>query len=392
MNTSLGQQIVVMKVWDKTGRVVYSTIPDAIGQTFPIEPRLQQSLDGEVTTRISSLDDDENVPERDIWPRLLEIYMPVRLRGTDQIIAAAEFYQLPDDLEKEIEAAQFRSWLVVGGIMLVMFMLLAVFAKWTSDTIYRQRQAMNTQVVQLTHLLEQNDELSERVRQAAASVTTLNENILRRISAELHDGPAQDMSLAALNLGGVIAKIATSPPVSADRENAVLKPLKNVDDHLQHALNDIRAIAGGYGLPHLQELTIAETATRAVRAHERRTGTKAELHLEGPLDEGTLPLKITLFRLIQESLNNAHRHANGQGQQVHVKSDGDFLDVEISDEGAGFNVKQAFVKDDHMGLVGMQERVESLGGEFLVKSTPGQGTRVLVRLAIRGAEGKIYDR
>ncbi len=383
--TALGQQIVVFKVWDKTGRVVYSTLPDTIGQTFPIEERLQLSLDGTVVARISKLDEDENLPEKRIWPQLIEIYMPVRLRGTDQVIAAAEFYQITDDLDREIKAAQVRSWLVIGGVMLVMYLLLAIFAKWASDTIARQQVALNSQVDNLTLLLNQNIELDERVRRAAAKVATLNERILRRISAELHDGPAQDMSLAALRLGDVISR-TTKEEVIAEEQ------LTGVQKLLQQAMEDIRGIAGGLGLPQLQELSLAETIIRAVRTHERRSGTRVTLITDGPLElTGTLPLKITLYRLIQEALNNAFRHAGGAGQQVHASVTGDYLNIEVSDEGPGFDIKNVANEETHLGVVGMQERVESLGGSFRILSGIGQGTKVQVRLLLDGVEGIEYE-
>lgn len=383
--TALGQQIVVFKVWDKTGRVVYSTISDTVGQTFPIGERLQLSLDGTVVARISELDEDENLPEKKIWPQLLEIYMPVRLRGTDQVIAAVEFYQITDDLDREIKAAQMRSWLVIGGVMLVMYLLLAAFAKWASDTIARQQVALNAQVDNLILLLNQNKELDERVRRAAAKVAALNERILRRIGAELHDGPAQDMSLAALRLGHVIGR-KTQEEVTAEEQ------LTGVQKLLQHAIKDIRGIASGLSLPQLQELSLAETIVRAVRNHERRSGTKVTLIMDDPPEQaGTLPLKITVYRLIQEALNNAFRHAGGVGQQVEVSVTNPYLNVEVSDQGPGFDIKNVVHEEMHLGVEGMQERVESLGGQFRILSGTGQGTKVQVRLSLDGVEGIEYE-
>ncbi len=386
-DTALGQQVVVFKVWDKTGRVLYSTTPATIGKIYPIEERLRLSLDGEVTSRISTLDEEENVPEGKIWSRLLEIYMPVRLRGTNQVIAAAEFYHSVDALEEEIKAAQLRSWLVIGTVMLVMYLLLAIFVKWTSDTIARQQVALNSQVTQLTDLLAQNEELHERVRRAAGSVTTINERSLRRIGAELHDGPAQDLSLIVLKLDNVLKHSNQVCPLVLSGQSPCGEPLNDIQTSLQHTLKDMRAIAAGMGLPHLQELSLTETATRAVRAHERRTGTKVALTLEDLPEEGTLPFKITLYRLIQEALNNAYRHAGGLGQQVRVSAEADYLNVEVSDQGPGFDLKQAALGDEHLGLVGMHERAESLGGFFQIRSEIGQGTKVMARLPFKATEG-----
>lgn len=391
-DTPMGQQIVVFKVWDKAGRVLYSTNPATVGQVFPIEERLALSLDGEVISRISTLEDEENELDREIRERLLEIYSPVRLSGTNQVIAAAEFYHTVDGLQQDINTAQMRSWLVIGAVMLVMYVLLALFVKATSTTIARQQVALNLQVTQLTDLLNQNEELHERVRRASASVATLHERFLRRISAELHDGPAQDLSLAVLGLGEFIKRNNNGcDPALAEATPCGLQ-LHPIQSSLQQAVKDMRAIAAGLGLPQLQELNLTETVIRVVRAHERRTGTKVRLSLDNLPEQAPLAVKITLYRLIQEALNNAYRHAKGVGQQVRVFIGGGYLEVEIADQGAGFDVKQALNGDERLGLAGMRERVESQGGFFQIESTVGGGTTVVARLSLQTADGNNYER
>jgi signal transduction histidine kinase len=68
--------------------------------------------------------------------------------------------------------------------------------------------------------------------------------------------------------------------------------------------------------------------------------------------------------------------------------DGDYLALEVSDEGPGFVPQPAAIFNGHLGLAGMRERVESLGGTFSVKSEPGKGTQVTARLALRAEEGE----
>ena len=193
-NTPLGQQIATLKVWDIHGRLVYSTDTAEIGAVFPVQGGLERAWNGEVAARISDLRDAENARECERDAQLIEIYSPVRLRGTEQIIAVADFYQKVDGLQREIGAAQQRSWLVVGGVTLLMYLLLAGFIGRASDTIGRQELALRDQVARLTELLAQNVELHERVRRAATRTTALNERFLRRISADLHDGSAQELT------------------------------------------------------------------------------------------------------------------------------------------------------------------------------------------------------
>lgn len=383
--TQMGQEIVAFKVWDDEGRVLYSTEPSTIGQVFPMEEGLVQAWRGEVVSQISSLQKAENFLERAKQSQLLEIYSPVRLGGTNQIIAVAEFYQKVDDLNREINAAQQRSWMVVGTATLVIYLLLAGFVRQASDTIERQKFALSQHVDQLTELLNQNEGLRNRIRRAAARFTTLNERFLRRFSSELHDGPVQDLGLAMLRLDNVEDYFSKQRKPIANN-NSVGDDLDVIHGSLQRAMEEIRSLSAGLGVPQLNELTLPETISRAVKIHEQRTNTKVTLNISDIPDEVSLPVKITIYRIVQESLNNAYRHAGGLGQQVTVSSVNRQIRVEVSDQGPGLREESASWWDKHLGMVGMRERVESLGGTFHVESTPGQGTKILANLSLQEEE------
>ena len=380
-DTPMGQQIVTLKVWNPTGKVVYST-DDTMGQTFPIGEGLATAIWGQVSSEISQLTAEENAAQRAIRSELLEIYSPVRLSGTNEVIAVAEFYQTVDALNQEIAAAQRRSWFVVGVVTLVIYLLLAGFVQRSSDTIERQQATLNDQISRLTELLGQNQELHQRVRRAAGSVATLNERFLRRIGSELHDGPSQDLGLVLLKLDALIGRSEQSQATSG-----FVEELKGIQSPLENAQKEIRAISSGLSLPQLAELSLPETVIRAVRAHERRTGSRVKLDVAPLPEQAALPVKITVYRVLQESLNNAYRHAGGASQQIRASMDGDLLSLEISDEGPGFVSQPAAAFNGHLGLAGMRERVESLGGTFSVKSEIGKGTKVTARLALRAEEG-----
>jgi signal transduction histidine kinase len=383
--TQMGQEIVAFKVWDDEGRLLYSTEPSTIGQVFPIEESLARSWRGEVVSQISSLQKEENSLERAKQSQLLEIYSPVRLGGTNKIIAVAEFYQKVDALNREVAAAQQRSWLVVGTATLVIYLLLAGFVGRASDTIERQQLALSQHVDQLTELLDQNEGLRNRIRRAAARFTALNERFLRRFSAELHDGPLQDLGLAMLRLDHV-EDYFSKQRKSNSNNNAVREDLSVIHSSLQRAMEEIRSLSAGLGVPQLSELTLAETISRAVRVHEQRSGTKVTVNVSEIPNNVSLPVKITMYRLIQESLHNAYRHADGLGQEVTVSRVNGQITLEVSDRGPGLIQESASRWDKHLGMVGMRERVESLGGTFQVESSPGQGTKIIANLSLQEEE------
>lgn len=379
--TDLGRQIVTIKVWGKDNRVLYSNSSSLVGRTFPSAEDLDKARKGEIVAAISTLQEDENVEERRLYKSLLEIYIPIRLNGTDQIIAVAEFYKKVDSLESDIAAAQRKSWFIVGSAMTAIYVIVIGFVQWIGYRIGRQERELRNQVVRLTELLAQNAELDKRMRRAAANTTALNEGLLRRTSAELHDGPVQEVSLALLRLDRVNAQNETCRVVNQDFE--CNDHLPTVQTSLQIALQEMRTIATSLGLPQLDNMPLTEVFARVVRSHEKRTRTKVTLNINNLPEQATLPAKITIYRVIQEALNNAYIHAGGMDQQVRANFENGLLQIEISDKGRGFDVSLPIEWDNHLGLAGMRERVESLGGLFEIQSVISEGTIVNANLFLQ---------
>ncbi len=240
-----------------------------------------------------------------------------------------------------------------------------------NQTIERQRQELQEKVVALGKLLEQNELLRNRLVLAATRSTTLNERSLRRLSAELHDGPAQDLGFALLKLG------------NDQLHTTQNKELETIQTSIARALTEMRAIASGMCLPELEPLSLKETLLRVINAHKRRSQTEVEFVLEETPAELPLPVKITLYRLVQESLTNAFKHAGGRGQKVHLYNQNNQLQLEVSDAGTGFELNASLEQSEGLGLLGMRERVESVGGNFMVESQIGVGTKIKISLPLQ---------
>lgn len=386
--TSLGEEIALFRVWDRSGRIVYSSIPGTVGQEFPIDDELAKAFTGSVRADIGGLEGVGALPDGAATDSMLEIYSPVRNRDTDEVIAVAEFYYATDELDREVAAAQRRSWFIVGGTGVGIYLLLAVFVQRASNTIASQQRELASKVERLTELLRQNDDLHERVRGAAARTTALNERFLRRLSAELHDGPAQDISLALLQLDHVYARAANGggngehAPNGENGNAATIGDLDLIQGSLRRALRDVRGSSTGLLLPQLGHLTLAQTVEHVARVHRRRTGLPLEVAVDGLPEQAPTVTKIALYRVIQEALVNGWRHAGGVGQAVRVTNGDDRVRIEVSDAGPGFDASKIAAAGEHLGLVGMRERVESLGGEFRVESGAGSGTRVVAILPL----------
>lgn len=185
--TELGRQTVSIKIWNRDHRVIYSNKPSLVGKIFANSEDQDIAWNGQVIANISNLEDEENAEEGLDYPRLLEIYSPVRLTGSNKIIAVAEFYINVDVLEARIGETQQRSWLVVGSTMAAIYLLLIGFVQYAGNTIRRIEGELTEQVDWLKELLAQNEELNKRVRRAAADTAAFNERFLRRTTAELQE-------------------------------------------------------------------------------------------------------------------------------------------------------------------------------------------------------------
>ena len=238
--------------------------------------------------------------------------------------------------------------------------------------------------------LAQNADLHERVQRAAIRTTTRNERFLRRISAELHDGPAQTLSLALLRLESALEQ-REGQPVSAPENGQHNTKLALMQRLLRQALDDIRTLSAGLRLPELEHLSLIGTLTRVIHGHEHHTRTQVAFSHRDLPQQASLSVKITLYRLIQETLYNAFRYGGGLGQQVQVSCANDCLTVQIADQGPGFACTKVESETGHLGLVGMRERVESLGGHFQVKTAPGEGTTVMAQVPLTAGEGEEYE-
>jgi signal transduction histidine kinase len=369
-DTAFGEKIVALKIWRPDGVVVYSPDRSLIGESFPVDEDLEEALSGTVFSDISTLDNLENVSERARgFDRLLEMYIPVREAGSDRIVGAAEFYTLPTEIDQEVHDAQLQSWLAVAGGVAIVYLFLFGIVRQGSTTIDRQRVALQEQVAELQVLLDQNEQLRDRVRLAAERNTTLSERQLRRISSDLHDGPGQMLALAALRLDEVERSTSDSAGAQATAD---------VKSALNDALRDMRSIAAGLRLPELRTLSTADAVRRAVDAHQRRTSVSVSLEVGALPHEAPLPTKIALFRATQELLSNATRH--GQGRDVAVRLDGDRDEIRlaVADRGPGFDSSRVGA-EGHLGLAGIREQAEILGGGFDVTSRDGGGATVTVR-------------
>lgn len=371
--TSLNSHIVSVKIWLPDGSNVYSS-KRPVFYYHPAGP-IAAAMQGEVVTRLSPLDHDEHAYERSFNQPLYETYVPLREFGSGRIIAIGEFYEM----EHEIASIHLQVWAIIAAATLAMLVLLFLIVRRGDRIIDRQQAILRQQMCEREALHQQNTALQQRVNTASHEFATINELTHRRLGADLHDGPAQLLTLILLRLDE-LAALSTS---------TTREPLETIRNAAQESLREIRGISRGLALPEINELNLDELLKLVVQRHEQRSETKVQLDL-GELPEAlSLSYKICVYRLVQEALNNAFHHAGGQGQRVSAKCRQGVLEVQVAETGAGIDKGLQAATGSHrsrLGLVGMRYRVESLGGTFELESAPGQGTRVTARFDLHDDE------
>jgi signal transduction histidine kinase len=370
-------RVVSFKIWKHGGRIVFATNPALIGQTFPPSPSLRAAWAGEVSAKFDDLSGEESAGEAMLGKPLAEIYTPVVAVWSGEIVAVIEFYEVAEALAGEIAAARRTSWMLVASVTIITGASLLGIVGAGSRTIERQRALLRDQVDAQQRLALSNQDLRRKVQRASAGAAETNERYLGRIGADLHDGPAQLLSLAALRLDSIEAQ--TCP----EARSAEIEDLRHA---LRDAMGEIRNISRGLSLPGIEGRSVAEVVRRAAEIHMALTRTEVELDLPEASPRLAHPQLIAVYRFVQEGLSNATRHAGGEGMAIAVLADGDRVRVRLSDQGPGMNGTRA-PDGAGLGLRGLAERIESLGGDFAIETGPHGGVALCLQLAANEEPG-----
>ncbi len=376
-------RIVAVKLWKRGGVIAYSTWKELIGKKFEPTANLKAAWTGKVSAEYDHVTHEDGSIERSEGKQLLEVYAPILSIETGEIIAVSEFYIAADGLSDQLSAAVSQSWLVVGSTTVAIVLALFGLVSGANTTIERQSREMRLQIASLQELVNQNRQLSERLRRAYLQSASMHERLLRRLGSDLHDGPAQLLGLALIRLDSIFSmaandgKIGTSSSITEQTTG-----LEIVRGALQDAMREIRNISSGFALPQLDRMGLDEVLQLVVRNHEKRTGTRVQTDFHTTnIGDISNTAKECIYRFLQEALNNSFRHAEGKEQKVSISDEAGFLLVQASDNGPGLKTEGASIFDGRLGLIGLRGRVESLGGELLIDSVRGQGTTLTARLS-----------
>jgi signal transduction histidine kinase len=202
----------------------------------------------------------------------------------------------------------------------------------------------------------------------------------QRIAREIHDGPAQAIANVVLRLD-IVKKIFDQNPDSVPDELGKMKELA------QNSLNEIRGFIFDLRPMTLQDLGLAATIKRVINSMSSSDGVDIQFIHEGEERELPPDIKLAIFRIAQEALNNMRKHSKASLCWVHLKYYPDKVILLVEDNGMGFD--ESTVEDSQrqyvsFGILGMRERADDIGASLEIKSTPGEGTKITLVIITAG--------
>ncbi len=219
----------------------------------------------------------------------------------------------------------------------------------------------------------------DALRELSAQLLYLQDEERRRLARELHDSTAQKLSALAINLSVVNQATAV---FDTRAQRAMTESLALTDE----CLREIRTLAYLLHPPELDELGLPGALSHYINGFAQRSGIAVELELSSDLGRLPAEAETALFRIVQESLSNIHRHSGSPTARIKVFRSAAGVAMEVQDEGHGMsgnalNRNSMSLASAGVGIAGMRERVRQLGGQLDIRSTE-DGTTLKVFLPL----------
>lgn len=223
---------------------------------------------------------------------------------------------------------------------------------------------------------EENAQRAEELRELNRRTIRLQEDERRRIAADIHDAVSPLITGALYQARAISLANGSSGP--DDDEEA----LDAVGDLLARAMDELHRVIFDLRPPDLDDLGVVAAIERYVSQVER-AGLTCRLEVVGPSPALTPEVRLAVYRIVQEALHNALRHARADVALVRLETNERLVRVTIEDNGAGFD-PEASGRPTALGLLSMRERANAIGATFAVASRPGDGTRIVVERPFGG--------
>lgn len=362
-NNAESARLLQIRIRDLLGNIQYASLGGLRDETDT--GYLQTASQGQLFARVVDLPLQSvgALPERSL--PVLKIYTPLRRVRSNEIFAVAELYFSARSVRELQARAQSDVWIIVGMIGFGAIGTLALLVDVTGDIITRQRVRLAQNLQQSRQLMRENARLNAASEKLRVDASLANEHVLAQVGSDIHDGPVQLLTLLILRL--------TRSGEKAGGNSVAAAALAT------EAMEGLRGISAGLVLPELAKVGLAASILLAVSRHESLTGTSVRRAVNVS-EDAPINAKVCAYRVVQEALNNAHRHGGGHDQVVSAGSADGWLNLEVTNKPKPGARPTVASSADQIGLRAMRFRVEALGGTLAVEF--GSVARVVARIPL----------
>ena len=229
-----------------------------------------------------------------------------------------------------------------------------------------------------SELLEQSDRLQDQLRQLSRQILSAQEAERREISRELHDVIAQTLT-------GINVRLAALAKEAATNTHGLDRNIARTQRLVEKSVDIVHRFARELRPAVLDDLGLIPALHSFMKSFTARTGVRTHLNAFAGVEQLETDRRTVLFRVAQEALTNVARHARASRVEVSLQKLPDGIGMKIKDDGKSFQVERTLHAKvgKSLGLLGMRERLEMVGGKLNVASVPGQGTTISAQIPFR---------
>lgn len=229
-------------------------------------------------------------------------------------------------------------------------------------------------LLQETVLVEQD--ANQFLRLYSDAVTEGQETERRRLARELHDDTIQRLIL--LNQKVELAVFDLADSAASTQLHAMQTVIAETIYHVRHFIQELRP-------SYLDELGLVPTLRNLTKQTRERTDLFIEFEMEGNTPRLNESIELGLYRITQSALANIIQHANASMVQIKIRYDPKAIQLDITDDGDGFMKRDeiSFARDGHYGLLGMKERAELIGAQFILQTEKKEGTTISIHVPLK---------
>jgi signal transduction histidine kinase len=226
-----------------------------------------------------------------------------------------------------------------------------------------------------SELLKKSDHLQDQLRRLSRQIILVQEDERKRISRELHDVIAQTLT-------GINIRLATLKKEAAVNTKGLDRNIARTQRLVEKSVNIVHQFARELRPAVLDDLGLIPALHSFVKLFSKRTHIHVNMKAFAEIDRLDGNERTVLYRVAQEALTNVSRHAQASRVELNLQKLPSAARMEITDTGKSFEVERILHtrRNKRLGLLGMRERVEMIGGTFCVESAPGQGTTIRVEI------------